>query len=300
MIQNPARLQLKYGQLQLENEEAVFTLPLEDVTALILESPQVTLSSTLLSACQEQGVAVITCNKTHMPNGVLLPFQPHSRQSRIARIQLGWTEPLRKRLWQRIVQCKISNQAACLDMAVGAYESSRLKAFIGRVGSGDPDNIEAQAARDYWVRLFGKDFRRHANDSTNAALNYGYAVIRAYVARAQVSYGLIPAFGVHHNNELNAFNLTDDIVEVFRPFVDWLAFCMMRDGDINSDETQLSAAARQKLANIGHMQCLINRQFHTIAHACELLAASLVSAIEKKTPSLLALPEFLAEGNNGA
>lgn len=292
MIQNPARLNLSKGQLRLENEEGEFTLPLEDITALILESPQIALTSSLLSECQDKGVAILTCDKTHTPNGVLLPFQPHSRQSRVARVQQSWTEPLRKRLWQRIVQIKILNQAVCLDMTVGDHESTRLKAFVDRVGSGDPDNIEAQAARYYWPRLFGTDFRRHGNDSMNAGLNYGYAVVRAFVARSQVAYGLIPAFGIHHDNELNAFNLTDDVMEVFRPFVDHMVFGLRRDGEINPEDHHLSPGVRQTLANIGNVNCRIDGQIHTIANACDLMAAGLVSAIEGKTPALFSVPEF--------
>lgn len=292
MIQNPAKLNLSKGQLRLENDEGTFTLPIEDITALILESPQISLTSTLLSECQERGVAILTCDKTHIPNGVLLPFHPHSRQSRVAWVQQSWTEPLRKRLWQRVVQSKILNQAVCLDMTVGGSESARLKSLISRVGSGDPDNIEAQAARDYWTRLFGPDFRRHGNDSINAALNYGYAVVRAFVARSQVAYGLIPAFGIHHDNQLNAFNLTDDVMEVFRPFVDHLVFGLKRDDEIRLEDENLPASVRQDLANIGNVNCLVSGQVHTIANACDLIAASLVSAIEGKTPSLLICPEL--------
>lgn len=292
MIQNPAKLNLKQGQLRLENDDGAFTLPIEDITALILESPQITLSSTLLSECQDKGVAVLTCDKTHIPNGVLLPFQPHSRQSRVARVQLSWSEPLRKRLWQRVVQAKILNQAACLDMTIGGAESARLKALAERVGSGDPDNIEAQAARDYWPRLFGRDFRRHGSDNINAALNYGYAVARAFVARAQVAYGLIPAFGIHHDNDLNAFNLTDDAMEVFRPFIDRTVFELKRDGALLPEDSTLPAGLRGTLANIGNVNCRINGETHTIGNACDLMAAGLVSAIEGKTPALLPVPEF--------
>lgn len=299
MIQNPAKLNLSKGQLRLENDDGEFTLPIEDITTLILESPQIVLTSTLLSECQDKGVAVLTCDKTHIPNGILLPFQPHSRQSRVARIQQSWSEPLRKRLWQRIVQVKILNQAICLDMNVGGNESSRLKAFVDRVGSGDPDNIEAQAARDYWPRLFGANFRRSGNDNINEALNYGYAVVRAFVARSQVAYGLMPTFGVHHDNELNAFNLTDDVMEVFRPFVDHMVFGFVRDGEINPEENNLSSTLRQKLANIGNVNCRIDGQIHTIANACDLMAAGLVSAIEGKTPALLTLPEFILPEHNG-
>ncbi len=291
---------LSKGQLRLENDEGEFTLPLEDITALILESSQISLSSTLLAECQDKGVAVLTCDKTHMPNGILLPFQPHSRQSRVAQIQQSWTEPLKKRLWQRIVQNKILGQVACLDSAIGGTESSRLKALAARIGSGDPDNGEAQAARDYWPRLFGKDFRRHGNDNINAALNYGYAVVRAFVARAQVAYGLIPAFGIHHDNELNAFNLTDDVMEVLRPFVDHMVFGLHRDGEIVPEDSTLPWDVRQKLANAGNINCLIGEQIHTIGNACDLMAARLDSAIEGKSPALLSLPEFLMDNRTKA
>lgn len=292
MIQNAANLSLSKGQVKLRNDDGEFTLPVEDITALILESPQITLSSALLSACQEQGVVVITCDATHTPNGVLLPFQPHSRQSRVAHIQISWTDSLKGRLWQRVVQSKIGNQAACLEKAAGKEEAKRLYALIDRVEAGDPKNTEAQAARDYWPRFMGGDFRRSGNDLTNAALNYGYAVVRAFVARSQVAYGLLPTFGIHHANELNAFNLTDDMMEVFRPFVDDLVWTMKQDSIFDGGENQLSKEARATLANIGNVTCRIDGNTHTIANACDKMAAGLVNAIEGKSPALLLLPEF--------
>jgi len=298
MIQNPAKLNLSKGQLRLDNEQGEFTLPLEDITALILESPQITLSAALLSACQEHGVAIITCDHTHTPNGVLLPFQPHSRQSKVARIQQSWSEPLRKRLWQRVVQSKIRNQALCLEHFTSNEEAKPIYAMAGRVQSGDPDNIEAQAARAYWQRLMGKDFRRGDNDLINAALNYGYAVIRACVARSQVAYGLIPAFGIHHDNDLNAFNLTDDMMEVFRPFIDREVVWIKQAGLLQPDVTALSTSTRQRLANISNRLCLLDTNKHNLTNACDAMAASLVSAIEGKDSSLLTLPELPQESND--
>lgn len=292
MVQNPAKLSHKRGQLHLENDGGVHTLPIEDITALILESSQITVSSTLLSACQEHGVAVITCDDTHMPNGVLLPFQPHSRQSRVSHLQISWTQSLKKRLWQRVIQCKITNQAICLGNIAGKDEAKRLYALAQRVNSGDPQNIEAQAARDYWPRLMGKNFRRSGNDTTNAALNYGYTVLRAFVARSQVAYGLLPTFGIHHCNELNAFNLTDDMMEVFRPFVDDMVYALKASGDLDAKNAQLSLEVRQNLANIGNVTCLIDGNTHTIANACDKLSIGLINAIEGKSPALLILPEM--------
>lgn len=282
--------------MKLQNDDGEFTLPIEDITALILELPQITLSSTLLSACQERGVAVITCDTTHIPNGVLLPFQPHSRQSRVAHVQISWTDSLKGRLWQRVVQSKITNQAACLEKTHSKEEAKRLYALAGRVKSGDPKNIEAQAAREYWPRLMGKDFRRSGSDLTNASLNYGYAVVRAFVARSQVAYGLLPTFGIHHASALNAFNLTDDMMEVFRPFVDHLVWTMKQDGVFEGGADQLSKEARATLANIGNGDCRIDGNTHTIANTCDKISASLINAIEGKSPSLLFLPEFEIKG----
>jgi CRISPR-associated protein Cas1 len=290
MIQNPARLSLSKKQLTLENETGTTTLPVEDISVIILESPQISLTAALLSQCQENGVAVITCDEKHMPNGLMFPFLPHSRQSRVAHIQQSWTAPLRKRLWQTIVKQKISNQASCLDLA--GQDSRPLTMLATRVQSGDAGNLEAQAARLYWPALFGKEFRRGKEDILNAALNYGYAIVRGYVARAQVSYGLLPAFGLHHCNQLNAFNLTDDAMEVLRPTVDRLVFSMVREGGLN-DGHRLSKSDRQQLANIGNLTCRMDGQIQTLGTICERLAIGLVSAIEAKNAALLPLPELM-------
>ncbi len=289
LIQNPAKLRLVNGQLQLENEDGTYSLPLEDVIALILESPQISLNASLLSYAQDQGVAVITCDKSHMPNGLMLPFHAHSRQSRVAYIQQSCSEALKKRLWQRVIQSKISNQAACLK--ISGRKAKRLIALANHVKPGDPSNIEAQAARYYWQRLMGKGFRRGDTDLVNAALNYGYAVIRAYVARAQVAYGLMPAFGLHHCNELNAFNLTDDLMEVFRPFVDHHVFEMKGQGLLDEGDS-LSIECRQHLAGAGTWLCKMDEETHTLASVCDKMAAGLMSAMENKSPALLPLVGF--------
>jgi CRISPR-associated protein Cas1 len=292
MIQNPTKLTLSKGQIALRNEQGEHTLPLEDIAAIILESPEITLTSALLCACMEQGVTVVTCGTTHTPNGVLQPFLPHSRQSKVARLQLSWSEAFRKRLWQRIVQTKITNQALCLSEYRGKNEVTRLMALSKQVQSGDPDNIEAQAAREYWPKLFDKSFIRSGSDSTNAALNYGYAVIRAFVARSQVAYGLLPTFGIHHESELNAFNLTDDVMEVFRPQADALVFQMRRDAEL-SEDGQLSKENRQKLATLGASLCLMDEQKHNLMNACDRMAAGLVSAIESKSTLMMPMPQFI-------
>ena len=293
LIQNAAKLSLAKGQLALRNAEGAFTLPLEDIYVMMLESPQITLSSSLLAACQSNGIAVMTCDDSHMPNGIMLPFLPHSRQSRISQLQTGWSEAFRKRVWQKIVQSKISNQAACLADLVSPAAATRLQALTGKVGSGDPANIEAQAARDYWPRLFGPAFRRHAPDTTNAALNYAYAVLRAIIARAQVAYGLLPCFGLHHNGELNAFNLTDDVMEVARPTLDGYVRQLIQSAAINPADATLGTAQRQQLAAIGAQHMRYAGQVFTITALADKLAANLVTAIEAKSAALFITPDYL-------
>ena len=251
-----------------------------------------------LAACQDNAIGVLTCNSTHMPNGLLLPFHPHSRQARISMMQIRWTEALQKRLWQKAVIAKITNQAHCLQAARGENIARRLYALASKVNSGDPENIEAQAARDYWPKLLGSDFRRHAPDAVNAALNYGYAILRAFIARSQVAYGLLPCFGFHHSGELNAFNLTDDVMEVLRPSVDWQVFQMLSVNQLSFEDANLSVEQRQNLAKIGNIRTTYAGRIYTITTLADKLAEGLVAAIEAKTPALFLTPEFYLSEND--
>ncbi len=158
------------------------------------------------------------------------------------------------------------------------------------VTSGDEKNVEAQAAREYWQNLFGSDFRRHATDVINGALNYGYAIVRASIARSVVSFGLLPAFGLHHDSDLNAFNLADDVIEVFRPFVDNQVKSMQLAGDLSQDD--LSKENRQKLAGILTTTCMLSQEVHTLMNASDKVAERLVAAIEKKDPQEMIFPEI--------
>ena len=289
-MQNPAKLSLKNAQLQLENDEGVFSVAVEDLTCIILESLHVTVSAALLSRCQELGVCLITCDEAHTPNGVLHPFHEHSRQSRVAHLQIGWSEPFKKRAWQQIVRAKVTGQADVLEKYGEKNGAKALRSMRQHVTSGDEKNIEAQAAREYWQTLFGSTFRRHAGDSINGGLNYGYAIMRAAVARSIVCYGLLPAFGLHHDSDLNAFNLADDVLEVFRPFVDDQVKSMQTAGEI--PEQELTKENRQKLAGLLNSTCMLNGEVHTLINAADKVAERLVVAIEKKDPQELIFPEI--------
>lgn len=227
-IGNPAFLSVRHGQMRIERDDAlVGEVPIEDLGVLILDHPAVTHTQALLAACFSNNVAVIVCDGRHHPGAVLLPMDGHSLHAKVLGEQISASAPRRKRLWQTIVQAKIREQARVLESAVS--DSGPLRAMAGRVRSGDPDNVEAQAAREYWKRLFGRDFRRDRNGGhANPLLNYGYTILRAAVARAIVGAGLHPALGVQHSNQYNAFALADDLLEPLRPLADIAVFEVLR------------------------------------------------------------------------
>lgn len=197
------------------------TVPIEDIGVLILDHERVVVTQMLLAALLANNVAVITCNEQHMPTGLLLNLDGHTTQSEIFRAQIEASEPLRKNLWMQCVQAKLRNQAAVLDqIGVGG---DALREFARNVRSGDPDNLEARGAAYYWRHVFPGhlNFVRHRNgDPPNNLLNYGYAILRAVVARSLVGSGLLPTYGIHHRNKYNAYCLADDIMEPYRPWVD--------------------------------------------------------------------------------
>lgn len=220
VIANPAALTLEDNALRIRQEGREARVMLEDIGVLVLDHPQISLTAPLLSACAAAQIAVLTVDESHLPNGVLLPYLPHSRALKVMRAQLALGQPARKRLWQRLVQFKIENQAAVLTHHGHFAAARQLYRLSQETRSGDPDNCEAQAANVYFRILIHPQFGRQQNRFYNAALNYAYAVVRAALARAIVGYGFLPAFGLFHRNEQNAFNLADDLIEPYRPLVD--------------------------------------------------------------------------------
>jgi CRISPR-associated protein Cas1 len=219
-ISRPSYLSLRERQLVIEQEDRdVATVPIEDLGVLIIDSPAVTCTQGLLMACWQQNVVVVLCDEKHMPGALVQPIAAHTLHQKVLRQQVMAPAPRKKRLWQQIVRAKIEAQAAVLR-SVGA-EYKRLLAMARRVRSGDAGNLEAQAARFYWLRLFGSDFRRdRESEGVNSLLNYGYAIVRAATARAIVGAGLHPALSIFHRNQYNSMALADDLVEPLRPLID--------------------------------------------------------------------------------
>jgi CRISPR-associated protein Cas1 len=218
MISRPAKLRREHYSLAIEQEEIAF-VPFEDIAVIVLNHREITLTHPVLSACAEYGIGLYATGSNHQPSGVFLPFLPHSRTTRMMRKQLDIARPLAKQVWAGIVRRKVENQAACLKLC-GREGVDRLESYARRVRSGDPDNLEGQAAAFYFAQLFGQGFFRAEERWTNSALDYGYAVLRGAIARGLVAHGLHPTIGLFHDSEQNAFNLADDLIEPFRPIVD--------------------------------------------------------------------------------
>ena len=288
-LSRPARLGVGDRQIVVTQDDGEVRLPIEDVAYVVVDTPQVTLTAALVSACMESGIAIMFTDDRHTPSGLTLPFHRHHRQAAVAALQADCSLPLKKRLWQALIVAKIENQADALR-ATGRAGAAALSAMAKRVGSGDPDNLEARAAREYWGCLFPAFNREWPADYRNAALNYGYAVLRAGIARALVAYGLLPAFGLHHASATNAFNLADDLIEPFRPFVDVQVWHLANGGERRDGE--LSLADRRLLAAIPMADAQLGRDAVSLLVATEKAAESLVRAMDTASPAVLMLPRL--------
>lgn len=275
-------LSLHRGFLVVEaDREEVGRVALDDVHAVIVHAHGTTWSANLVAALAERGAPVVFCASNHAPVAVTLPIEGHHAQNARFRAQWSASKPLAKQLWRRIVSAKIAMQGSLLT-ARGIAGAGAFDLLARRVKSGDPDNQEAQAARRYWPLLMGPDFRRDRDrPGANALLNYGYAVMRASVARAVVAAGLHPTIGINHANRGNAFALADDLVEPFRPLVDALVVRMIADGI----ET-LDPATKRRFAALIAFDLNLAGETSPVAIAAVRLAQSLARAFETGRPSL--------------
>jgi CRISPR-associated protein Cas1 len=274
-------LSLARGFMAVEADGAELgRVPLDDIGVLLINAHGTTYTSNLLLALAERGAAVVLCAPNHRPAAWLWPIDGHHAQAGRMRAQIEAPKPLAKRLWTLIVQSKIANQAAVLD-ALGR-PAGAFALLARKVRSGDPDNVEAQAARRYWPLVFGDDFRRDRADAgTNALLNYGYAVLRAATARAVVGAGLHPTLGIQHRQAGNAMALVDDLMEPFRPLVD-LSVARLKAAGIETVTTE----AKRTLAAINASDMRTRQGTTPLATCLERLAVSLARSFETGRPDL--------------
>ena len=289
LVTKPCRLSLKNLQFVYEPiDDDKISVPLEDITVIVLETNQATITTALVSQIAEKNIALFSCDNYHMPNGIFTPFHQHSRLSQVAHIQRDIKLPLKKQIWQKIITQKITNQAQLLDyFDINSFKVDVLK---NKVKSGDSENLEAQAARKYWQLLF-KDFTRDQKslEPRNIALNYGYAIVRGAIARSLVSYGLLPTFGVFHNSELNAYNLADDMIEPLRPLVDMVVKKLEQDDVL---DVNLNTSIKSALINVLVMQMKFRGEDVTLLHICDVMAHSFVKSIKLNDASYLQLPSI--------
>ena len=265
------------------------SVPLDDIGVLLCNAQGLSYSNDLITELARRGVSVVLCGSNYLPVAWIWPLEGHHAQTLRMRYQLEASLPLRKRLWQTMVKGKIAQQRNVLTLL--RRQDGGLESLTRRVRSGDPDNVEAQAARRYWPLLFGTDFRRERfGPMPNPFLNYGYTVLRAAVARAIVAAGLHPSLGVHHHNRNDAMCLADDLMEPFRPLVDFTVAGLVDEGQLD-----VNPEAKKALSGTLTMDMATERGT-TPLHTCiERAAQSLAQSFENGIPHLI-LPEHLLSG----
>jgi len=272
---NPAYLSLNNGQLVvkvLSPQEKTATIPIEDIGVVVLDHQQISITHSALSALTENNAALITCNAKHLPIGLLMPLAGNTVQSERFADQIGTSLPLKKQLWQQTVVQKILNQAIVLKEMTGT-EVGCMQAWAQRVRSGDSENMEGRAAAFYWNSMFeGKWTRDREGVWPNALFNYGYAILRAIMARALVCSGMLPTLGIHHHNKYNAYCLADDIMEPYRPYVDRKVMQMLT---IWKEAEEINAEMKRALLEIPVTEVIIEGRRSPLMVAASMTTASL-------------------------
>jgi len=286
---NPVYLNKQENQVKIsfpekEKKEAV-TRPIEDVGILMLDHPQITITQALISALLDNNALIISCDQKHMPKAFMLPFDSHHTYSEHLKYQLNASEPLKKQLWQQTIKQKIANQAALLNRAEIATDNMHY--WESKVRSGDPDNYEARAAAYYWKNWLDDGFLRGRYEEVpNNLLNYGYAILRAVVARSLVSSGLHTAMGIHHRNKYNPHCLADDIMEPYRPYVDELVLEVIAAFDTN-DLEELTPAVKRALLVIPTLDVELDGQQSPLMVGMSRTTASLMDCYKGERRKML-------------
>ncbi len=266
------------------------TIPIEDIGIAILDNPQITITHGLLSSLLDNNAAIVTCDSSHMPNGLFMPLSSNQLQSEKFKSQIEASEPLKKQLWQQTISMKIRNQAALIRHR--SISVTNMNTWSKKVRSGDPDNYEGRAAAYYWKNFFPMipDFTRDRfGEPPNNLLNYGYAILRAIVARGLVGSGLLPTLGIHHSNKYNAYCLADDIMEPYRPYVDKIVLEIVGNGE---DFYELTTSIKKQLLSIPVVDVFIEGEKSPLMVGVQTTTASLSKCFEGDARKIL-YPELL-------
>lgn len=296
---NPAYLSRKNEQLVVRlpevekndtlpdsfKKEAQATIPMEDIGVVVLDEQRLVITQGLMDGLLENNVALVTCDKTHHPTGLMLNLAGNKLQSAKFKAQLDAPQPLVKQLWQQTIKAKIINQASVLKR-IGKEAPNMLK-WVTDVKSGDPDNLEARAATYYWKNIFPQipAFRREREGvPPNNLLNYTYAILRAIIARSLVGSGLLPTLGIHHRNQYNHYCLADDIMEPYRPFADNLVAEIIRNGE---DFSELNPSVKRQLLGIATVDVVLEDERSPLMVAAHRTTASLARCFDGTAKKLL-------------
>ncbi len=290
-LQNDVYLKIKDEQLVVKKTNEETTIPLEDLNSVFIESLQTVITTYTLQKFIEHDIIVYVCDEKHLPTGIIIGTNNYSRQLKNIKQQIEMSKPLMKRIWQDIVKVKILNQAKCLQ-ELNIKQYTKLEEMLIGITSGDKNNVEAKAASLYFKLLFGSKFNRSLDCIQNAALNYGYAIVRGMIARTLVMYGFEPSIGIFHHSQLNNFNLADDFIECFRPLVD---LYILTNIDLTQDE--LTPENKKEIYKIINCLVLIDGKKFNIQGAIEYMIKSFSTSMNKnenliKLPYLIKLEEY--------
>lgn len=283
MFTSPVSLSLKEQQIVItfKDNKDIVTRPIEDIGFVVIENPQASISVPLLNELADNNVSVIFCDKKKMPKTMLMTLEGNTTQQESYKYQMEASAPTKKNIWKQLVECKIRNQALLLNML--GKDGDALKPYYMNVRSGDTDNREGAAAREYWSRIFYDGFKREREGAPpNNLLNYGYTILRAAVARALIGSGLYPAFGVFHRNRYNAFPLADDVMEPYRPLVDEIVFHLYYDEAISELDNQ----TKGKLLRVLFSDVKMGKVTRPLEIALSLTTASLLRIYKGETDKL--------------
>lgn len=291
VITKPCRLSIKNKNLLIKSGIGSETkLAINEISSIVIEERQVSLTSPFLSTCAEKDIALFVCDEKHIPSGILLPFHTHSRFSKNAYLQLNSSQPFKNRVWQSIVRQKILNQSRTLELT-NSQNKDLLCNLSKKVQSADKTNEEATAASLYWKSFFN-DFFRGMPEVRSKALDYGYTIIRGAIARSISAGGFLPTFGVFHSNDLNPFNFADDLMEPFRPFVDLEVFTMYGKEISEPLKYNVEKEERVRLINLLNKEVGFNDEKTTILNAIDEVVFSYARSLKSKDPKDLILPKF--------
>lgn len=284
-ISRAAEIHIKEGQLEVTTEEGTIYVPIEDLNQIMVHGANIRLSTMDLSILSQNKVALMTLDERYLPTAIVLPFEGHARQSKLMHVQVNTSSEKYLELRIQIIKQKISNQSRALSI-MGLDGAEKNAEYVSAVNDENVDYSESLAAKEYFL-YYHEGFNRRTEDPINSRLNYGYAIVRSAIARKLVSTGFHPTFGLHHDSQLNAFNLADDLIEPYRPMVDLVAHNNI------AANVQLTKSERRELAHVLYNACIIDGVKVNIMSAIDIMVESLKRIILDESKETFKLPVII-------